>query len=95
MQKHPGGRASAEECKMKDTDLAGFGRKYPKRSRYSLMCLKHQRVDRDQLDKHKYVTEKKFMLTDTHRHRDTKKQKGIDSYLKPGCHYNTMMFAKS
>lgn len=31
MQKHPGGRASTQECKMKDTDLADFGRKYPKK----------------------------------------------------------------
>lgn len=31
MQKHPGGRASTQECYMKGTDLAGFGRKYQKK----------------------------------------------------------------
>lgn len=31
MQKHPGGRASTQDCKMKDTDLAGSGRKYQKK----------------------------------------------------------------
>lgn len=32
MQKHPGERASTQKHKMKDTDLAGFGRKYPKKN---------------------------------------------------------------
>lgn len=77
MQKHPGGRASTLECRMKGTDLAGFGRKYPKRSRYSFMCLKHQRVDRDQLDKDKYVTVKRNSYSQTHADTETQKSKKV------------------
>lgn len=73
MQKHPGGRASTQEYKMKDTDLAGFGRKYQKKSRYSLMRLKHQRIDTDQLDKDNYVTLKRNSYSQTHTDTKTKR----------------------
>lgn len=59
------------------------------------MLLKHQRADTDQLDKDKYMTVKRNSCSQTHTDTDTKEQKDIVSYLKPGCPHNTLMFAKS
>lgn len=60
---------------MKDIDLAGSGRKYQKsichldmHAGYSLIWLKHQRIQTDQLDKDKYVTVKRHSCTHTHTH---------------------------
>lgn len=99
MQKHSGGLASTQDCEMKDIDLAGFGRKYQKsichldmHAGYSLIWLKYQRIQTDQLDKDKYMTVKRHSCTHTHT---PKQQKPVLSYLKPGCPYNTLMFVKS
>lgn len=56
---------------------------------YSLIWLKHVRIETDELDKDKYVTVKR----DLHTH--TQEQKDMVSYLKPGNPYNTLMFVKS
>lgn len=55
---------------MKDIDLAGSGRKNQKKhlpldmnTEYSLMQLKHQRIETDQLDKDKYVTMRRVSHT--------------------------------
>ena len=77
MQKCPGGLASTQECEMKAIDLAGSGRKksichVDMHTGYSLIWLKHQRIETDQLDKDKYVTVDRDLYAHTHTHRRAK-----------------------